>query len=392
MRSLRVAALLLAAALPFVLGGCESLNFYRQAVSGQLGLLAARTNVERLLADPRTDPRLAGQLTLTREILEFASIELDLPVAQRYSSYVALDRSAAVWVVYATPEFSVQPVQWCYPFIGCAAYRGYFDLGAATRYARAQPGYDTHVTGATAYSTLGWFNDPLLSTFIHWPDFALAGLLFHELAHVRLYIGGDTALNEGYATFVERQGTRAWLRATDREHLLDAAERRWRDRDRFARFMLAWRDRFADLYAQPYAPGAMRMLKAEMTGALVSCYEAHRDELGGGTFDRFFDEPVNNARFVTMAVYDRLVPAFERLFAQAGGDWSAFHRSAEALAGEPPAQRQDRLVALLADEHVADVRNDDDTDQVQCKALAHHSVDREAPGAEHDDVGRGRDG
>jgi predicted aminopeptidase len=384
--------LLSAGMLLALLAGCESINFYRQAVSGQLGLLAARTSVDRLLLDPATDPALADRLGVAREILDFAAQELALPVNGRYSSYVALDRPAAVWVVYAAPEFAITPRQWCYPIAGCAAYRGYFDRGAAQKYADRLMGYDTHVGGANAYSTLGWFNDPLLSTFIHWPDHALAATLFHELAHVRVYADGDSALNEGYATFVERQGTRDWLAASGRADSLEAAERRWHDRDRFTRFMLAWRDRFAELYAQPYEPFAMRTLKGEMTEALVSCYREHRERLGAGAFDRFFDEPINNARFVAMAVYDRLVPAFAQLFSDAGGDWEAFHARTEALAGQAAEHRQARLEAMLADQQIAHVRDDDHADEVQCKTLSHHGIDVKAAGAEHDDVGRGRDG
>jgi predicted aminopeptidase len=387
----RILALLVAISLP-LLGGCESLNFYRQAVSGQLGLLAARTSVERLMRDPATDPALVDRLVTAREILDFAGSELGLPVAGRYASYVALGRPAAVWVVYATPEFSVTPRQWCYPIVGCAAYRGYFDLAAAQRYTERLVGYDTYVGGATAYSTLGWFNDPLLSTFLYWQDHALAATLFHELAHVRLYIDGDSALNEGYATFVERAGTRAWLMASGRADSLELAERRWRDRDRFTRFMLAWRERFAELYAQPYATSAMRVLKADLSEALVTCYQHNRAHLGAGTFDRFFDEPINNARFVAMAVYDRLVPAFERLFSEAGGDWQAFHRAAEALAAEPVEARQTRIAALLANQQIADMRDDQRTDEVQCKTLTHHRIDAETAGAEHDHVGGGRHG
>jgi predicted aminopeptidase len=379
-----------------LLAGCETLNFYRQAVSGQIGLLTSRTSVDRLLADPSTDPALATRLGVTREILAFAAETLDLPVDGRYSSYVALDRPAAVWVVYATPEFSVAPRQWCYPVIGCAAYRGYFNLAAAQGYAARQAGYDTHVGAATAYSTLGWFDDPLLSTFIFWPDHALAGTLFHELAHVRVYIDGDTALNESYATFVEREGTRAWLRASGRADTLELAERRWRDRDRFTNFMLSWRERFAELYAQPYAPFAMRLLKHELTSSLEQCYRDNREILGGGAYDRFFDEPINNARFVAMAVYDRLVPAFEQLFIVQDSAWPRFHVAVAELAAMPRHAREERLEALLtarsANQQVAHVGDHQRTDDVQCKTFAHHSIDAETAGTEHDDIGRGRDG
>jgi predicted aminopeptidase len=136
----------------------------------------------------------------------------------------------------------------------------------------------------------------------------------------------------------------------------------------------------------------MRMLKADLTEALVTCYQDNRAQLGAGTFDRFFDEPINNARFVAMAVYDRLVPAFERLFSEAGGDWKAFHRAAEALAAEPIEVRQTRIALLLADQQIADMRDDQRTDEVQCKTLAHHRVDAEPSRAEYDHVGGGRNG
>jgi predicted aminopeptidase len=380
--------------------GCDSLRFYGQVGSGQLAVLGARQPVAELIAADDTAPDLKKRLARSREILDFAEQVLLLEVGARYSSYVELPRHYALWNVVAAPEFSVDAKTWCYPFAGCSGYRGYFQESQAHRYAQrlVSEGYDVQVAGVAAYSTLGWFNDPLMSSFIEWPLPDFAGLLFHELAHGRIYVPGDTDFNEAFATFVQRQGVVNWLSVTDAALLQDVT-RRWRAEDRFARYMLGWQAQLRDLYERNYPAFVARTLKAALLAEVVSCYEAHR-ELFDDRYEGFFAAPLDNARFAAFAAYRQWVPAIAELFAASGGGWSEFYTRADALAELDAGQR---LVELQALRRTSQARTSGDqqkagggdyqrADQIQCQTLTHHRWNVESTGTEHDDVRRGSDG
>ena len=206
--------------------GCQTLGYYSHAALGQLRVLSARQPVSRVLARLETtrgnDPGAAAlhaRLTLSQELLTFAEDELALEVGGRYRSYADLQRPAVVWNLFAAPPLSLTPYQWCYPLVGCTPYRGFFNADYARRRAAVlkQRGFETYVGPVAAYSTLGWFDDPLLSTFIDYPEPALAELLFHELAHGAVWLPGDVAFNESFATFVGRRGAASWLAASGRD-------------------------------------------------------------------------------------------------------------------------------------------------------------------------------
>ncbi len=391
----RCAGIALILVLAAGLAGCETLGFYRQAVSGQLSLLWQRQDVADLLADPDTPAPLARQLRLSQDLLDWAEAELALDSAGQYRSFVDLDREAAVWVVFAAEEFSLAPVQWCYPLVGCLAYRGYFDETRARRLQASLAGKDTHISAVAAYSTLGWFRDPLLSTFIDYPDADLAGLLFHELAHGRLFLAGDTAFNESYASFVEREGARQWLAEHREAGVLAAAELRWRRLDAFQAMLAHWRQALADLYSQPYPDATMRLLKKALLDDLLQCYESNADFFDGA-YDGYFAQPVNNARLMSSGLYFRWRDSFAELFVESGRDWAAFHQAAEAWSALPEAEREDVLRRYRAawrarqdasgDQHIAEGRDQQHPQQIQCQALTHHRGDGETASAEHDDV------
>jgi predicted aminopeptidase len=330
--------------LAFALGasGCHTVAFYSQAVSGHLRLMGAREPVAALLDDAGTEPALRSQLARIDAMLDFARDRLALPVGKRYRTFVAVTGESVVWNVYAADELAVEPHTWCYPVIGCAAYRGFFaerDAASEARRQRAR-GRDARVDGAAAYSTLGWFDDPLLSTFVGWPEGELAGLLFHELAHSRVFVRGDTDFNESYASFVERQGVAEWLgRHADAQDLAEWRARIAR-RDTQARLMLAWRDALAALYVTPVSPFAKRMMKADLLRAALDC--ARRIDHGAGV--RLAPD-LNNADFVPWTAYAGAVPAFRAIFEDHGGDWSAFHRAVDSLSDEGT---EARLAALDA--------------------------------------------
>ncbi|MYJ73950.1 MAG: aminopeptidase, partial [Gammaproteobacteria bacterium] len=328
-------ALVLLGAL--ALGGCANIQFYTQAATGQASLLFARQDVQTLIDAPDTDPALVRQLRLVSRMLRFAEDELHLPVGGRYRSYVELD-GVPIWNVVAAPEFAIRPLPRCYPLIGCAVYRGYFDRGGAEREAaRLAVRHDVYLYPVTAYSTLGWFDDPILSSFVHYDEAALADLIFHELAHSVVYVPGDSGFNEGFASFVGNRGAIAYLMANGG----DAKEygRRLEHANAYARFLLDWRGRLAGLYREPVADAAKRQLKAELLSAMREGYRRNLEDLGGGRYDAAMARPFNNARLALVGTYEDSKRDFEQLFNAVGGDWRAFYRAVKELAALPKEKR-----------------------------------------------------
>ncbi len=305
------ARLVLTLAAATLLGGC-SLPYYWQAAGGQLQLLTKRTSIERLLADPDTDVVLRQQLETVMQIRQFAINELGLPDNRSYTTYADLGRPYVVWNVVAAPEFSVRPERWCFPIAGCVSYRGYFSRDAAERFqARLdEQGFDTWSGGVRAYSTLGYFADPVLNTMLSGSDTDLAALLFHELAHQRLYIRDDSALSEAFASAIEQYGTERWLR----RHGDDNAVRHYRDRLQrradFAALVAGHRDRLAAIYARDESEHAMRVAKEAAFATLQREYRQTRERWGGVTdYDNWFAQPLNNAAIAAVVTYEGWLPA-----------------------------------------------------------------------------------
>ena len=337
---------------------CETIGFYGQAASGQWAILRAKQPSERLIASAETDPALRAQLQQVASLLRFAKEDLALDPKSRYSSYARIDRKYVVWNVFATPEFSTDPIRWCYPIAGCAIYRGYFSQSNAERYARelGVQRRDTIVGGVVAYSTLGWFDDPVLSTFVNWPDTDLAGLIFHELAHGRVFVPGDTPFNEAFASFVERRGVVQWLGAEHEQARVDAILARWKRLDRFIDYLLEWRDELQKLYDQPYNAFARRLLKADVLTAVERCYRANAERFGNQ--DWYFESAgLNNARFVPLAAYNELRDSFEALFAESGESWPQFYSKVAELGRLKSDARAEEL-QRLGDAHRADHATD----------------------------------
>lgn len=333
------------------LAGCGTLAYYGQAVSGHLGLMNARVPIEDVIADPATPTAVRERLQVALAAREFAVTELGLPDNDSYTRYVQLDRPAVVYNVFAAPEFSLQPRQWCFPVAGCVVYRGYFSRERAEREAAryAAQGYDTWVGGAAAYSTLGRFEDPLLSSMLYSDDARLAGLLFHELAHQRLYVKGDSAFNEAFATAIEEEGVRRWLSEADRHEEL-AAWQAFGARVRAFEFLLGrTRVHLQEIYSSGRPADEMRAAKAAAFAQLEREYAALKASWDGWSgYDRWFEAPLNNARLIPSATYRGLVPAFRILLQQAGGDLASFYASCEALAALPQAERDAEMRRLLA--------------------------------------------
>ncbi|MEX0900700.1 MAG: aminopeptidase [Gammaproteobacteria bacterium] len=325
MRTLLIMSLLL-------LQGC----YYGQAIRGQMELLNKREPIADLIADPSTPDALRERLERARAIRAFASVELGLPDNASYTTYADLGRPYAVWNVTATEEFSVQPVVWCFPFVGCVPYRGYFNEDAAHSFAdqyRAS-GHDVRVGGVSAYSTLGWFSDPLLNTMLDRDEMALAAVIFHELAHQKLYVKGDTAFNEAFATVVEEEGVRRWLAAQGRADAISEYRARRARSERFSELLRATRDELRELFAGATAPEAMRESKAALYDALRARYRRVREEEWGGYtgYDRWFERALNNADLAAVGTYNDRAPALRELLASLDGDLAAFYRAAQDYA------------------------------------------------------------
>lgn len=320
------------AAVCLLLSGC-ALPFYWQAIGGQLQLMTNRTPIERILADPDADPALKARLSRVEEIRRFAVEELGLPDNDSYTSYVDIGRSYVVWNVIATQEFSVEPERWCYPFTGCVAYRGFFKRERAERL-RARldrRGLDTHIAGAAAYSTLGFFADPVLSTMIVGSDEYIAATLFHELAHQKLYIKGDSTLSEAFASAVEEYGTQRWLEHNGEQEALERYRRRLVYRDGFAALVAAQQERLRSVFARPDPPDVMRAAKEEAYRVMREDYEALKEEWGGvPDYDAWFAQPLNNAMLASVATYRHWLPGLRWRLNEIGLE--AFYVDIERLA------------------------------------------------------------
>jgi predicted aminopeptidase len=337
---------LLAAIVLLCLGGCASIGYYYQAVSGQMELWRKSEPIETLIGDSHTDPKLRERLELVRRVRDFASKELALPDNGSYRKYADLNRPYVVWNVFATPELSMKPVEWCFPFAGCVSYRGYFSEKEAEQFGAKQRdgGKDVFVAGIPAYSTLGWFDDPVLNTFIRYPDAEIARLMFHELAHQVIYVSGDTMFNESFATAVETEGMDRWLDRYGTEEQRSAFDARQAYKRDFVDLVLKYRDRLRALYASDLDDETKRKRKAETFAELKADYAALKQSWNGFSgYDRFFADELNNAHIVPVATYSELVPTFRRMLADNDGDFRRFYATVREIGSLNREKRTARL-------------------------------------------------
>jgi predicted aminopeptidase len=341
---------LAAASLALLVSGCANISYYWQSVSGQLDIWQRERPIEEVIADPASPQALKDRLARVLEIRAFASRELGLPDNASYRRYADVERPFVVWNVFAAPEFSVQPLQSCFLFAGCVSYRGYFSRTDAERYsaAQAEQGHDVYIGGVPAYSTLGWFADPMLNTFVHYPEAEIARLIFHELAHQVAYVRDDTVFNESFAVAVEQEGMRRWLaRAADAtQH--EQYERGRRMRSDFTALIQRYRERLDALYRERLAEDAMRGRKRAVLAELDSDYRSLRAGWDGyAGYDSWFASAPNNAQIASVAVYSQRVTAFEALLARESGDLTRFYAAVQELAALPKPERDVRLGALV---------------------------------------------
>jgi predicted aminopeptidase len=351
-KRLRGAGFVVTAATVLLASGCSTAGYYAQAVHGHLALLTSAKPVPEWLADPATPQALKDRLALTQRIRDFAISDLKEPDNASYRRYADLKRPAAVWNVVAAPELSLTLKTWCYPLLGCVGYRGYFDRAAADAFAaplRDDEGLEVSVYGVPAYSTLGrlpggWFADPLLSTFINYPEGELARLIFHELAHQIAYAEDDTEFNESFATTVERIGADRWLTERASPGARDDYARYDSRREDFRQLTYAYRQRFEALYTSGASDADKRAGKAKLLTEMRADYAKLKADRWGGFsgYDGWF-ERANNAALGVLAAYNGLVPDFERLFVREGRDFPRFYAEVKRLAALPKADRRAAL-------------------------------------------------
>lgn len=334
--------------LALLITGCQSAAYYGQAASGQVSLLAKRKSIPRLIASEKTPEALRKKLETVQRIRAFAREELGLPAKRQYGSYVELGRPYPVWSVMATPELSLQTKTWCYWFVGCLAYRGFFKEASAQKYAEQLrgEGYDVYLSGIPAYSTLGWFRDPVLSSFVYQGDTELAELLFHELAHQLLFIPGDTVFNESFAVTVAEEGLRRFnaVQPVDFQRL-DLAKSR---RDDFVRLVMEYRRQLAQAFAAAPTEAAKREAKARVYAELREAYAQQKQLWGGYTgYDAWFSD-VNNAKLNTVATYYDDVPALKQLLASLNHELPRFYAACHDLAKLDSAARRLQLRQYVA--------------------------------------------
>lgn len=337
-------------ALSLLLVGCADLGYYAQAVRGQVSMINSARDIDEVLQDPQSSVALRERLASSQRIRNFASRELGLPDNASYRRYVALPRPFALWNVVATPELSLQPKTWCFPIAGCVSYRGYYDEAEARAYAAQLrlEGYDVQVSGVPAYSTLGWFSDPLLSSFAGYPDPDLARLMFHELAHQVLYLSGDSQFNESFATAVENAGLARWLAcAGDDAQRLRVASAQVRQQQ-FLALLREQRSALQSAYRDLPNDAAKREAKQRILSQLHSKYAELKQSWGGfAGYDRWFSAPVGNAHLAAVATYHEYVPAFTTLLRQQS-QFSDFYSQAKILSEQPVEVRGQTLQRLAS--------------------------------------------
>jgi predicted aminopeptidase len=329
-----------------VITGCNTVGYYAQSVGGQWEVLDKRQPISVLLDNPDTPESLREKLQTILRIRDFATQALKLPDNDSYRGYADLQRPYVVWNVFAAPSFELELQKWCFPFAGCVAYRGYFAKADAQLFAAQlnSEGLETYVSGVAAYSTLGWFDDPVLNTILNRSEARIAGLIFHELAHQQLYVEGDTAFNEAFAVTVELEGIRRWLALEGDPQQAEAYALFRQRQDGFVTLVTKSRDQLEVLYGQTLGDPEKQKRKTIIQARLREQYASLKQQWGGyAGYDEWFARDLNNAQLGAVTTYRDHVPALQRLLEKQGGDLAAFYRACEQL-GELP--EDERAVVL----------------------------------------------
>jgi predicted aminopeptidase len=325
------------------LSACATLGYYTQSVSGQLQIMGKERSLHNVIADDKTGASVRDKLVFIRKVMAFAHKQLDLPDNGSYQDYADLGRPYVTWNVFAAPELSLQARQWCYVFVGCLNYRGYFSRSAAEGYADKlrQQGWDVFVGGVSAYSTLGWFRDPVLNTMLNREDWEIARLLFHELAHQKIYFKDGAEVNEAVAETVARIGLYRWLQ-TRSSYERTRVRRLIDHEDAATDLLLDYREKLARLYGSGLTAEAKLTLKKQLFSELQRDYQRLRSSWDGDDrFDSWMRDDLNNGKLVAVSTYHRLVPALMAVYRAHGEDLKRFYKYLDGL------KNSDRVALLM---------------------------------------------
>jgi predicted aminopeptidase len=338
-------------ALFFLLAGCSSLDYYRNAANGHFEILRKAEPIEEVVSKNTTSPKLKKTLLNMQQARDFASNTLLLPENGSYRQYADIGRECVAWNVVAVEEFSVEPKQWCFPVAGCVSYKGFFASRDAENYAAElqEQGLDTYVAGALAYSTLGWFDDPILSTMLSHSESHCIEVLFHELAHQKLYIASDTDFNEAFATAVAEEGIRRWFAKTNSHKAYEEFLASRQQKNEFNTLILNTREKLNSLYHQKISPEVMRQQKAELFSQLKFDYKEFKKHWNGDDrYDAWMSKELNNAHLALVATYNDLVPIFNLVLLQSNGDMKTFYERISAISSQPFEDRHQTLRRIYA--------------------------------------------
>lgn len=332
--------------LLLLLCGCADIGYYWHSARGHLAVMNQRVDIEDMLADDETEAELRERLTLVQEIRRFSVSRLALPENDSYLSYVELDRPYLIQNLFAAPEFSTRLQRWCYPVIGCASYRGYYDEERLLAYVDEleASGQEVHIGKVSAYSTLGWFDDPVLSSFINWPDHRLAGLLFHELTHQQIYIDDDTTFNESLASAVQMVGTELWLQSRNQQQALEKLSRWFEYRGEVVNLIESTRARLDEVYQGDGSDAVKRENKTAVFNDARRAHQSIASKHGvTGGFSNWFAGELNNAKIGSIAAYNSQMPAFVNMIRAHRLDFAAFYEYVAAVGALDKTQR-DRCI------------------------------------------------
>lgn len=332
--------------------GCTDVRYYMQSVRGQWDVVSRQQDIVEMLEDESLPQTMRDRLNLVLAVRTFAIESMQLPESGSYQTYADLERDYAVQNLFAAPEFSTRLRSWCYPVVGCATYRGYFnaDMLNETANKLRQQGYDTYTGRVAAYSTLGWFDDPILNTVMGWPEYQLVGLIFHELAHNRLYIKDDTVFNESFASAVEQSGIELWYSAQEQQDQVRIYLERKNSRKRVLEIITGIRNELEELYQQELPIEDMRQAKSRLMQKAKDQYAQLGDQVRTSSgFNRWFAGELNNARLGSVAAYNSYVGAFLSILAAHGHDYEKFYSQVEVLGRLNQADRKARMEEFEGD-------------------------------------------
>jgi predicted aminopeptidase len=310
----------------FLLSGCASINYYSQSIQGQFEVLQKRQSINEILKENNISDSLRIKLNTVLSLRDFSIQQLGLPNNNSYLSYADLERDHVIWNIFATEEFSLEPITWCYLVVGCLSYRGYFSQAEAQQHASEleKQGHDIYLGGVSAYSTLGWFDDPVLNTMLRWSDIRLATVMFHELAHQQLYIKNDTEFNEAYADAVAHIGVTRWLEQNSDKHLLNQYKQSQYQEREFIGLIMRYKSILNKIYQSDENEDITRKQKTETLQQMKNEYLKISQAWGKDPYKKWFDGDINNAKLAAIVTYRRYFPAFLDIYEKLNKDHTDF--------------------------------------------------------------------